>query len=259
MPNLSRQDKEAELRFFNHARMVTSHSDRIGDDPIIEAARKLTEDYSPVNGSVLEVGCGTGTLGRLLARKSSKQIRVTGVDLAPLNIEWSIQHPQRNYTPVVGDVEDVKAFQSQAFDVILSFMFLHHFPSLSASRALENFSTWLKPGGLVIVYEPNGSNPAIRLPNILGRIIAWANPRALHATRNEVTHRYQTYRQEFLRRGFVEIQRTAWTSKSLKVPPGSGWLILVLHVFRRLSLSLTGALPFPWSNANLTLVYKKAR
>jgi 2-polyprenyl-3-methyl-5-hydroxy-6-metoxy-1,4-benzoquinol methylase len=184
---------------------------------------------------------------------------VTGVDLAPLNIEWGVQHPQSNYSAVVGDVEEVKTFEPHSFDVILSFMFLHHFPSLSVSRALDSFCTWLKPNGLVVVYEPNGSNPAIRLPNMFGRLFALANPRASHATKNEVTHGYQTYRHEFLKRGFAEIERSAWTSKSLKIPPGSGWLILVLHVFRRFSLSLTEALPFPWSNANLTLVYKKAK
>jgi len=257
MSKRDRQDKDAELRFFNQPQMVQSYSDHVVDDPVLEAAVSLTEDYCPTNARVLEIGCGTGAVGRMLARRSTKQVHVTGVDLAPLNIAWSHQHPQANYVGVVGDVEDSGLFDASTFAVVLSFMFLHHLPDLSASRALDNLFTWLKPGGLVIVFEPNGSNPAVALPNSIGRILATVNPLASHATRNEVTHRYPSYHREFMRRGFTEVQTSSWTSKSIRIPPGSGWSIRLLHVLRIASFALTSALPFPFSAANLALVFKR--
>src|SRR5688572_29186733 len=77
-------------------------------------------------GSALDVGCGTGTFTRLLAKRS---LRVLGVDLAPPMIETAQQRlwGVSNASLRVGDIMAMD-FAPASFDCIVSIATLHHLP-----------------------------------------------------------------------------------------------------------------------------------
>lgn len=98
--------------------------------------------------SALEVGCGTGTFARLLARRSE---HVLALDLSPemLRIarERSADFPQINYVQA-----DVMSYPlpDAAYDCIASIATLHH---LDLNTILPKLKAALKPGGVLLVLD----------------------------------------------------------------------------------------------------------
>jgi len=111
--------------------------------------------HLPANcNEVLEVGCGTGTFARLLARRSQK---VLALDLSPEMIriarERSVQ--VQNVEFEIADVCD-RPLPVESFDAVASIATLHHLP---IREILLKMKTALKPGGVLLVldlFEPVG-------------------------------------------------------------------------------------------------------
>jgi SAM-dependent methyltransferase len=95
----------------------------------------------------LDIGCGTGTFARLLARRSQ---RVLGLDLSPEMVriarERSKDFPNIEYR--IADV--LEQFPAQCFDCIASIATLHHLP---LDRVLAKMKTALNPGGVLLVLD----------------------------------------------------------------------------------------------------------
>ena len=99
--------------------------------PRVRAAwQRLLEQEIPAGASVLDVGCGTGTLSVLLAEHGC---RVTGVDLSPRMVERArakgVQHDV-SVERLLGDASDPPVPPS--FDVVLARHVLWALPDPSA-------------------------------------------------------------------------------------------------------------------------------
>jgi ubiquinone/menaquinone biosynthesis C-methylase UbiE len=96
----------------------------------------------------LEIGCGTGDLARLLAKRCE---RVLAVDLSPRMIEAararSMEHPNIEY--LVADAASCE-FPSERFDCVASIATLHHLP---LGPMLAKMRDALKPGGTLILLD----------------------------------------------------------------------------------------------------------
>ena len=96
----------------------------------------------------LEIGCGTGTFTRLLARQAS---HVTATDLSGEMIRVarrrSTGHTNINYS--VGDVLEMNLPVSQ-FDCIVMIATLHHLPT---EPVLEKLKQALTPEGVLILHD----------------------------------------------------------------------------------------------------------
>lgn len=107
-----------------------------------EAAR------DPRTVSVLDVGCGTGSMIELLSRQGFEQL--TGVDLA----EGMLVEARRRKVPgarwVRASIED-SPFPPASFDVLLACFTLHHLHDPGAFFRLANLT--LRPGGWFFVLE----------------------------------------------------------------------------------------------------------
>lgn len=108
--------------------------------------------------SVLDVGCGTGTLAIAVKRESGTTTRVYGTDAASEMIERARQKAARAGVAVdfqPGLVEAI-AFPDNTFDVVLSSLMLHHLPGDLKAKAFAEIFRVLKPGGrlLVVDFEP---------------------------------------------------------------------------------------------------------
>lgn len=118
--------------------------------PRIRAAwQQLLEQEIPAGASVLDLGCGTGTLSVLLAEHGHN---VTGVDLSPRMIERAkakaVQHDV-SVDFLVGDASDPPVPPS--FDVVLARHVLWALPDPSA--ALDRWLALTPAGGRLVLID----------------------------------------------------------------------------------------------------------
>ncbi len=104
----------------------------------------------PAPARILECGCGTGWLTRLLAARG---YRCTGIDVAPAAIALAQRQPPVTSGSVRYRVQDAESMSFQdEFDAVLFFDSLHH--SLDEAKAIQGAFRALAPGGICIASEP---------------------------------------------------------------------------------------------------------
>ena len=107
--------------------------------------RLITERLKP-ESTILDVGCGAGIP---VAKHLSVDYSVTGVDISSSMIGMA-----KTNVPVARFIKtDVMAaeFPTANFDAIVSFYALFHLPRREHEDLFRKFSTWLKPGGSLLV------------------------------------------------------------------------------------------------------------
>src|ERR1700722_4971882 len=150
------QKKEVEIAFFDE---ITQHADydvfsergynRIPDafeahlGPLLRSGKQI---------KAVDLGCGTGAF---TARLEKFGFELYGVDISPQSIQRASQrYPEINFQ--VGDIE-ATSYDNEAFDVVFLSGVLHHFPDLT--RTVAECGRILKPGGIVLAYDPHRGNP----------------------------------------------------------------------------------------------------
>ncbi len=98
--------------------------------------------------NILDLGCGTGELTRLLAKQAQN---VVAIDLSPKTIEIAKQRSQ-DYTNLDFQVADILKweFPREHFDAIVSIAALHHVP---VKKLLPHLKTALIPGGKLVILD----------------------------------------------------------------------------------------------------------
>ena len=98
-------------------------------------------------GRVVDLGCGTGRLTRML---TSRAADVTGVDFSPEMLRVARERtPPGAIKYVEADVLDLP-YGLGPFDCVISVNLLHHLPPERAAQAMKGL---LAPGGLLIVHD----------------------------------------------------------------------------------------------------------
>jgi ubiquinone/menaquinone biosynthesis C-methylase UbiE len=109
--------------------------------------------------SVLDVGCGTGTLAVAAKRVTGVSGMVAGVDASPAMIDRANQKARRAGVVVdfkVGVAESL-SFEDESFDVVFGTLMMHHLPRTIRSDSLREMRRILKPGGRVLIVEFDGA------------------------------------------------------------------------------------------------------
>ena len=101
---------------------------------------------------ILDVGCGSGALARVLVAEGGE---VTGVDpnLQALTAARSVA-PAARFEQAGAEA---LPFEDAAFDVVLIVNALHHVPLAVMDRALAEAARVTRPAGLLVVIEPLAS------------------------------------------------------------------------------------------------------
>ena len=109
--------------------------------------------------SVLDVGCGTGTLAIAAKRRVGSSGRVCGIDASPEMIERARKKSTKATAEVTFEnalVENLP-FADATFDVVLSTTMLHHLPEKAQRACIREACRVLKPGGRFLAVDFGGS------------------------------------------------------------------------------------------------------
>lgn len=147
------------------------------------SVRKFTDIKS--GDKVLDVGCGTGVYSLDIAKQGGV---VTGIDLSPEAIdfanEWAAKE-KLSFKGIVGDAEKLPSKEG-TFDLVFFGAVLHHFPN--CTQAIIEAKRVLKKRGRLVLVEPNGYNPALRISRFFARLLPVRYASEIHATKNETIH-----------------------------------------------------------------------
>jgi cyclopropane fatty-acyl-phospholipid synthase-like methyltransferase len=113
--------------------------------PRAEWIEALTKGLRP-GAAVLDLGCAAGVP---VAAELASRYRVTGVDISPEHIQQATRNvPDAEF--VCSDALTV-TFPAGHFDAIISLYTFDHIPRDKHRTLLERLSTWLRPGGLLLL------------------------------------------------------------------------------------------------------------
>jgi ubiquinone/menaquinone biosynthesis C-methylase UbiE len=110
--------------------------------------------------SVLDVGCGTGSLAIAAKRRVGPAGRVYGIDASPEMIVRARRKAGKAGLAVTFGEAVVEAlpFPDDRFDVVLSTLMLHHLPRPARERCGREIQRVLKPGGHVLAVDFGGAS-----------------------------------------------------------------------------------------------------
>ncbi len=117
------------------------------------ARRTILAIPRDARGRMLDVGCGGGFSARQL---KGRYQTLVGIDYSSKLIEFANEHNASDATSF--EVDDLMTFEPQTrFDAVFMIGVLHHIPKRAA--AVARMVELLKPGGWVVVNEPQPGNP----------------------------------------------------------------------------------------------------
>jgi len=103
----------------------------------------------PVPGHIMDAGCGSGVLLRMLADKGCK---VTGVDLDSTRVAWC-----KKLVPTAdlycGDIKSIQL--SGNYDTIVCSEVIEHSSAEDRQAVIKNLVCHLRPGGFLVVTVPS--------------------------------------------------------------------------------------------------------
>jgi len=119
--------------------------------------------------SVLDVGCGTGSLVLASKRRVGRTGVVTGIDASPEMIERARRKATNKGDGIHFEVARVESlpFPNETFDVILSTLMMHHLPRATRERCASEMRRVLRPGGRLLVVD--FEKPANRRGGLIAR------------------------------------------------------------------------------------------
>lgn len=133
----------------------------------LHAALRLLGQGAGGARRLLDVGCGEGTLGRLLAPQRAGGMELIGTDIAAGALELAAQHYDRVYQVNVEQERIRDHVGAEPFEAIVALEVLEHL--FAPQAALEQLRELLAPGGQLVVSFPNIAWWRYRLALLMGR------------------------------------------------------------------------------------------
>lgn len=105
--------------------------------------------------SVLDIGCGTGTLAIAAKRIVGTSAAVHGIDASPEMLARARGKAKRSGMDVDFEIAQAQSlpFPDARFDVVLSTVMLHHLPRTARAQAVREARRVLRPGGRLLAAD----------------------------------------------------------------------------------------------------------
>ena len=105
--------------------------------------------------SILDIGCGTGTLAIAATRHVGPAGSVHGIDASLQMIARARRKAAKTGSPAVFQIAAAESlpFPDGRFDVVLSTLMLHHLPRNARQQSATEIRRVLKPGGRVLAVD----------------------------------------------------------------------------------------------------------
>lgn len=102
--------------------------------------------------SVLDVGCGTGTLA-IAAAKAAPGVAASGLDADPTILARAKSKAEEAGVKVefAEGRSDALPYEDASFDLVLSTLFFHHLPDDAKRRSAAELVRVLRPGGRAVI------------------------------------------------------------------------------------------------------------
>ncbi|MEO7984333.1 MAG: class I SAM-dependent methyltransferase, partial [Bacteroidota bacterium] len=124
------------------------------NDRIAGLYRRLCKMGLQTGSSVLEIGCGIGTLTYLLTRKV-KTGRIEATDISPQSIAYARKNLVRpNLSLYAGDILKLEPY-SKTFDFVLLFDVIEHIPVADHTVLFKKISRWMQEHSWLLINIPN--------------------------------------------------------------------------------------------------------
>ena len=122
-----------------------------------QALRQMTVELAGIQpgNSVLEVGCGTGTLTLAAKRAAGPSGKVFGIDIIPGMIEASKRkaaQANEEITFKLGGIDNIP-FPENHFDVVMCSFMIFHMSAETRRKGIAEIQRVLKPGGRLLVLD----------------------------------------------------------------------------------------------------------
>ena len=114
----------------------------------------LLENGMKSSDSILEIGCGIGTLSSFICSKLKKG-HLTGVDISPETIEQNkVRYKHiKNVDFIVSDMTDFSI--DKKYDIIILPDVLEHIPIEAHDNIFKTIKGLIKPEGFIFINIPN--------------------------------------------------------------------------------------------------------
>jgi len=133
---------------------------------VYAALRLLGTPSQPIK--VLDVGCGEGTVGKLLKEKLGNKVHITGLDISATALQMASAFYDR-VAEFDADSDSLnEILQQENFDCIIAMEMLEHL--FNPKRALEQFKLALANEGYLLASVPNMVHWQYRLQYLRGRL-----------------------------------------------------------------------------------------
>lgn len=134
--------------------LLTLGRERVFREKVVRLARLAAGE------SVLDVGCGTGTLAIAAKRLAGPLGTVCGIDASPEMIARARKKAKKAGIDVVLEhaVAESLPYPDARFDVVLASMVIHHLPRDARQQCFCEMRRVLKPGGRLLAVDFGGSS-----------------------------------------------------------------------------------------------------
>ena len=118
--------------------------------------------------SVLEVGCGIGTVSELILRSLSSRGKLVAVDISPRSISLAQQRNAKYHNGTFRVLDLTRECLNEIFDVVVLPDVLEHVPEHLHRDLFNNLQKMLKDGGFIFIHIPH--------PKYLQRLVERKDP-----------------------------------------------------------------------------------
>lgn len=201
---MPKQDRKAEVEFSASRKQLEGRSDNQFFDPQLRRAELRLLGIGGVRDRlILDAGCGTGPYGLELAREGNKVIGVDiSRDLVAVSKQWA-DREKLTFLPMEGNIEHLPLADGSV-DICFCGFILHHLPDIQ--KTMNEFYRVLKPGGMVALLEPNGSNPLLKVSDGFRRTFMLKVCDDMGCcSANEKDHSHRYYQRALVGAGFKQI------------------------------------------------------